>query len=199
MKRIEANEFLSWAEAHGIGIDPEYAHNWPRNLAFLTGNRIGRYWECCSGDVRSQLVIMLEALRPWSSMYLWPKSPEWLTEILNDDRTTHGTLLAPVLPDDGFEGAYRFGSEERDDLIRVLSCAIDSSFSWSEDLFVVPDSGRAIVMTDHHGVIHVDFAAQNQCDAYVAALAEHRIYLPTEAPDPTFKPVDWMEPPDSAE
>ena len=66
-------------------------------------------------------------------------------------------------------------------------------FGWSvpDDLFVVPDHGRQLLQTDHHDVVHVDFAEEGMVEPFVRHTAEE-YPLPTEPPDWTFKRPDWM-------
>jgi hypothetical protein len=42
-------------------------------------------------------------------------------------------------------------------------------FGWSvgEDLYVIPNDGRYLLQTDHHGVIHVSFAAEADLEHFV--------------------------------
>lgn len=180
MKRVPADEFLLWAGEHGIGVDAE-CKTWPRNLRFVDREPVRKCWSTFwASGVGKQLVIMLGALGPWQGIYLWPKCTDWLGALLEEDRRIiNEPLLRSVLPGDGFEGAYLFGAKERDELIRVMYCAIVSGWTWWMDLYLVPDSGRLIMSNDHGDFIDAVFAAPEDRDSYVAALpdwfAEHDV------------------------
>jgi hypothetical protein len=63
----------------------------------------------------------------------------------------------------------------------------------SDDLYVVPDHGRHLLQTDHHGVIHASFRTEESLNACVAEMARREFALPDEIPDSTFKPPGWMK------
>jgi hypothetical protein len=63
----------------------------------------------------------------------------------------------------------------------------------NEDLYIVPDTGRHIVKTNHHGVIHVSFGSSDDVQAFIQFMAERGFILPDELPDATFKRPEWMK------
>ncbi len=68
------------------------------------------------------------------------------------------------------------------------------TFGWSvtDDLFVVPDHGRQMILTDHHGVVHAQFLDQRRIEPFVRDMREQGYPPPVELPDETFKKPDWM-------
>jgi hypothetical protein len=96
----------------------------------------------------------------------WPLHPEALR--LND-RIKFQILKAIALPL-GTPDVVEFDGGEIDALITLLFST--SIFGWSvnEDLYVVyvvPETGRYIAKTDHHGVIHVSFRSPAGMETFV--------------------------------
>jgi hypothetical protein len=172
MKAIAVEEFLNWASCHGIGVDPEYAKNWPRNLSFSTADADWRYWvipENSHGIVRL-LQALVEGLGQWQSIYLWPKSTSWLDEIQEDDNPV-GRFAANSLKgiSDGRE-ALLFNRDESETLYTLAFCVAAFGWSWVSDIYLVPDSGDVVLMIDHHQAVWAKFQSKPRCDAYVESL-----------------------------
>jgi len=65
--------------------------------------------------------------------------------------------------------------------------------SVGDDLYVVPDHGRQLLQTDHHGVIHVSFRSEESLNLCVDEMERREFPLPGEVPDSTFKQPCWMK------
>lgn len=103
-----------------------------------------------------------------------------------------GVILSGAGIPAGFAGAVRFTAAEADRLVAVVFAHL--SFGWSvpDDLFIVPDHARQLLHTDHHGVVHVDFADGARVARFVEHMRGEEFALPEELPDATFKKPDWM-------
>ena len=133
----------------------------------------------------------MEKLGEWNELYYWPKVTYHPDELREDSPVGHYVVSTLDIPP-GFCGALAFGRDELDAVLALMFCT--AAFGWYKDydVYVVPDSRDVVLMIDHHGVVLAKFPSKQRCIAYVRALEAEEIKLPTEPPDETFKPVDWM-------
>lgn len=196
MRTILQDEFLDWAAARGLGIEPTYAETWPRNLAFTRPQAESRYW-CIPDEAASVpwfLDVLVTRLGAWKHLYLWPKSARWLETLAEGDHAP-ARYVASTLRSFWSSGcAIEFGRDDATVLTTLLFCAACFGESAWDDVYMVPEEADAFLMVDHHLVVWAKFASAVKCAAYVEALQKQGIELPTEPPDETFKPVPWMEP-----
>ena len=93
---------------------------------------------------------------------------------------------------DGTEGAVRFEAAEADLVKDLIGNVMSLGWCVDDDLLVIPDHGRQILKTDHHGVVHVNFASESRVEEYVRHMARAGFLLPTDTPDDTFRRPRWM-------
>lgn len=200
MKCHSEEHFLEWAAGQGIRIDSRWLPH-SKCLQFDPDSDLGRFWVWpdASSRLPQFLESMLRLLEPWRSCFVW--SPRgWLPASRDpkhpQGRATHRVycqILAgaevPVRGPDSLE----LEAGELDKLLTVLfaNCVFEGGAS-GNDLYVVPNTARCILKTDHHGVVHVRFRTQEDLEAYIRGMREAGHPLPTELPDATFKPQGWM-------
>lgn len=195
MRVLGNQEFLAWLRPAGIGIDPRYAADWPRNIKFR-GVDLPRYWitPTHAAEVEPFIVSILDAAAPWSHCYLWPKAGGWLADLAEDSPLCRELLRAhPAIGN--ADGAVEFGEGESDLLVSLMFCACAFGWSWPNDLFIVTDRRDVILMIDHHQVIWAMFNEALRREAFVASMSEAGFELPTSPPDPTFRAVPGQDAP----
>lgn len=77
-------------------------------------------------------------------------------------------------------------------IIAVLYAFLAFGWCVDDDLFFVPDHGQQLLQTDHHDVIHVEWASEERVQRLVAHMADAGYELPRDVPDWTFKCPEWM-------
>lgn len=195
MQTLSEDEFLGWAAPHGVGVRPEYAETWPRNLSFTRAGSESRFW-CIPGEASAVpwfLDVLLEALGGWGHACFWPRDPCWLKRLATSDDTPGRYVASTLKSVWDYGGAIKFSREEIDTLAMLMFCAACFGEGVYDDVYIVPDPPDVFLMIDHHEVIWAEFASRGRCTQYVEALRRQDIELPTELPDETFKPVPWME------
>jgi len=195
MKTHTETQFLTWAGDYGIGIDSSYPQL--AILAFIPDPDCDRFWEFPVQPERRPYFIasMLEGMGDWKSCFVWRHVGSWPTRpepLRLNDRIEFQILRGTGLPL-GTADVIEFDRTETDALITLVFST--SIFGWSvnEDLYIVPNTGRYIVKTDHHGVIHVSFRGSDDIHAFMRFMAERGFILPNELQDVTFKRPKWMK------
>ena len=196
MEAILAPQFLVWAAGLSVGPHPDY----PDHLALLPPADHARFW-VLPGDPATWphfVSALLNNLDPWASGCLWPRSGRWPATaecLTRNERVRQVTLRGAGVPD-GWAGALRFDRAEVDVAIAVLSAFLTYGWHSPDDVWFVPDHGRQVLQTDHHGVIHVECRDEERMVALVAHMERAEYPLPPEPPDGTFKWPAWMSPPE---
>src|SRR5262249_12825198 len=133
-------------------------------------------------------------LDKWDYGLLWPRSGSWPdpAHSRSYDESVRDLLLRGVGFPVGWAGGMRFKSNEKDALVAVLYAALAFGWCVDDDLFFVPDHGRQLLQTDHHGVVHVDCASEERVHSLVDHMARAGYELPSELPDRTFRRPAWM-------
>jgi hypothetical protein len=93
----------------------------------------------------------------------------------------------------GWDGALRFPYREGAAVATIVFAY--QLFGWcvDHDVILIPDHGRQLLQTDHHGVIHVECRTEPRILQFVDHMAAEGYDLPTRLPDPTFKRPAWMD------
>ena len=87
----------------------------------------------------------------------------------------------------------RVFAAEYDRLVTLLFSTTIFGWSVGEDLYVVPEHGRHLLQTDHHGVIHMSFRTEESLNHCIVEMDRRGFPLPDEVPDSTFKQPRWMK------
>lgn len=195
MDAVSADEFFRWTASVCIGIDPRYPNS--GCLTLLPPRGHARFW-VLPGDPAAWPYFsdcFLAGLDPWSDVILWPRAGSWPAG--RDAELTErvlGVILRGAGVPSGWGGALRFAHRERDVVVAILFAFLTFGWCTDDDLFVIPDHGRQIIQTDHHGVVHINCGSESRVFDYVAHMAAAGYELPTEPPDATFKWPAWMGP-----
>jgi hypothetical protein len=195
MDAVSTSDFLRWTASVGIGIDPRY----PKSgcLSLLPPGDHARFWVVPGEPIAWPHFAdsILSGFDGWSGLLLWPRSGTWPATgepaSLND--RVRGTVLRGAGVPAGWNGALRFRDREADAVVAILFAYLAFGFCTADDLFLIPDHGRQLVQTDHHGVIHVQCGSEPRILEFVAHMAAHGYELPKELPDWTFKQPAWMD------
>ena len=192
MRTVPEAEFLSWVAEAEIGVDPEYAENWPRNLSFRTEDQESRYWlyPKTLRELEPFLGKVLEGVGG-GELFLWAKCDGW-SDDLREESAVCAAALADIRAKVDSEDAVAFGPQDRAKLLLVLALAVSFGWSWPTDLYVLSEKRDVILMFDHHDCVWASFRGKEVCDTFVAHMREAGHDLPTSPPDETFKPADWM-------
>ena len=193
MDAVPPDEFFAWAAGVGVGTDPNYPQS--GCLRLLGADRRSRYWvRPDDPDVVAEFIAAaVDALGDWQGGYLWPRAGRWPVEEppeLHDGRVTN--LQWAGVPS-GRACAARVRPTERPQLIAALDRALLFGGDAADDLFFVPDHGRAVLWAGHHDALYLDTATPGEMRAAVEALAAAGYHLPTEPPDGTFRRPPWPD------
>ena len=195
MKTPTVEEFLRWASAKGLGLDPAYPHS--AELGFQAESD-GRFWAVPRQPERRPhfLASLIDLMGDWRTCYVWRHSGSWPDPKLVNSLRVNNLVELRILDGLGLPlgtaAVVEFDRSERDSLITLLFSTTVFAWSSGQDLYVVPDHARQILKTDHHGVVHVWFPAGGDLEHWVSKMSEKGFDLPTELPDQTFKRPPWM-------
>lgn len=180
MELISKDAFLRWAAGRGIVPDPrfrEYPSQAP--LAFAGVPSLWRRWStpeavfnlpnlasCLVGCAAAQgaLFLFLKGGASWFTGSSPETGPEW--EHLRD--RVVGTLPIPR----DFSGALRFASSEHDDVVLLMVTFLVYAWCVADDLQIVPEDGRVIIETSHHGDVVVNFPDEERMKSFVTDMSE---------------------------
>jgi hypothetical protein len=188
---VDSHDFLRWAASAGIGTDPRYPES--GCLSLLPPRDHARFWVVPRDPATWPRFsdCILDGLDPWEGVFLWPRSGTWPAAgeggSLNE-RIREVILRGAGVPA-GWAGALRFLDWEADAVVAVAFACL--AFGW-DDLFLIPDHGRQLIQTDHHGVVHVACGSEPRVAEFVARTAAEGYELPTDPPDWTFRRPAWM-------
>jgi len=197
MRRHSEKDFLAWVQQRGLGLDPRYPDS-----AFLTlmpDPQFDRFWIVPPEPERRPyfLQCMIEAFGGWSSYHCWRHLGSWPAkpdECRINDQIEHAIFRGIGLPA-GSADVVEFDASERVQLVTLRFATTVFGWSVGEDIFLVPDTARGILQTDHHGVIHASFKEEATMNAFVQRMEEEEFPLPEDVPDATFKIPKWMQNP----
>lgn len=198
MQPVESDEFMRWVAECGIGVLPEYSKDWPRNISF-SGGGISRYWttdkDISAAVAQFSAIVKIIAVR--SRVVLWPKCDTWLWSALSleDSNPLARTILRDAARFRDHRGGFWFAPDEHDQVVSILAVAAAFGWSWTDDLYVVPDDRDAIVMLDHHDAVWIKTSSPARMEEVVESMSQSGYELPRSPPDSTFKPQEWMDQP----
>ena len=194
MTLIPADIFLDRAER--LGIVPDLRYSAPKCLVYAGLDAESRWWDfpAAPDDLLRFMSHVAAGLQPFQSCWLWRRGGSWFSRDLLRNRleaAQRWVMRGPPIPE-GFEGAIGFCADDSVQMVQLATAhAIASSFS-HDDLFIIPDHARFIVMRDHHDVVHV--VARDAADMvrFIKHMAAGGYILPDDPRDWTFKRPNWM-------
>jgi hypothetical protein len=195
MRSLPEEEFLRWAASKSLGLDPKYPHS--AVLDFRGGSE-SRFWGVPPEPERRPYLIasLLELMGDWQICYVWRHLGSWPDPSTVDSRRVNDVVECRILQGLGLPlgtaDIVLFDPRDQPALIALLFSTTVFGWSVGEDLYVVPDTGRYIVKTDHHDVIHVSFHDAREIEQWVSEMARRGFDLPEDLPDSTFKRPSWI-------
>ncbi len=190
MELIGNDQFLSWA--HGLGIG--YGNRYPgaESLTYLPDPYFSRFWTFPDDAAVWPYftACFLEGIDLWQSLLLWPRGGSWprAPGPRNWNESVRDVVLRGAGVPRGWSGAARFGREAAAAVVAVMFAAMLAGGSVPDDVYLVPDHGRQILLVNHHEVVHACFRDEARLLEFVAYMEGKDYALPTEVPDETFKP-----------
>lgn len=197
MKSLTKDNFLRWAAAKGLGLDPRYPQS--AVLDFRDGSE-SRFWVVPREPERRPyfLATLIDLMGDWQTCYVWRHLGDWPDPKHIEPRRINDAVELQILKGLGMPlgtgAVVQFAHDEREALVTLLLSTTVFGWSMGEDLYVVPDHARQILQTDHHDVVHASFAdPKHDLEFWVSKMSEKGFELPDEPPDWTFKRPEWMD------
>lgn len=194
METMTGDAFLTWAAERGIGPDPRFPD--APYLTVLRGTGEGRFWEYpTERDAPYFIKALIDAIGPDVRYWIYPANGYWE---IDPSFAGHppGRVWRTVLAGLGLPmpavGAVGVGAGERDALLAMLFLQVTLGPAIHVDSTVIPEDGSAVLFFEHHGVVHARCQEPSKLQSAIGVLATAGYSLPTEAPDATFKPVQWI-------
>lgn len=195
MRTQREDEFLAWADRSGFQIDPRYPES--AVLTFRPNPEHDRFWEVPLPPEQRPYFIasLLDCMGEWRACYAWRHLGSWPRSAVADrinDVVEQRILEGLGLPL-GTNAVVEFSRSEYDKLVTLLFSTTIFGCSVGEDVYIVPNDGQHLLQTDHHGVVHVSFRAEDSLERCVEEMERRGFPLPDEVPDSTFKEPRWMK------
>jgi len=194
MKTLREDEFLNWAEQAGFALDERYPHS--AVLTFRPNPELNRFWEVPpEPECRPYFIAsLLHLMGDWRSCYVWRHLGSWPDRAdasrIND--VVELRLLKGLALPLGTADVVEVARDELDTLITLILVTTIFGLSVGDDLYVVPNHGRYLLQTDHHGVVHAQFREPQDLEEWVQTMEAKGFPLPAEVPDDTFKQPPWI-------
>ena len=196
MTTLTEDEFLQWAAAKRLRLDPKYPES---AVLDFQADSDSRFWEVPREPERRPyfLASLIDLMGDWQTCYVWRHLGSWPDPKHIDPRRINDAIEMLILKGLGLPvgtgAVVAFDRSEREALVTLLFSTTVFGWSVGEDLYVVPDHARQILQTDHHDVVHVSFSAGAELERWVSKMAEEEFDLPNDPPDATFKRPAWMD------
>jgi hypothetical protein len=197
MKTYSEEQFLKWAEEHGVIVDERYPGS--AELTFTSGSDLSRFWIVPSQPKKRPrfLAAMLRLLGKWHSCRVWRHMGRWPERPgrrCASDRVELQILKGIGMPM-GTDDVVEFMRTDRDRLTALLFTTTVFGWSVAEDLYLVPNDAQYIVETSHHGLVYVYFRQLEDLHQFVEGMNRAEFPLPDTVPDWTIEIPDWMTKP----
>jgi hypothetical protein len=198
VKLLSSGEFLERAAQHHVVRDERFGDSMYLRFEDVEGPT--RYWEYPQSpdDIPDFVEAVLSVADADEVVWVYPKGGHggyWSFASEADYGARYRALTAvPVamgVPAD-FVGAVGFEPADSDVLLALLCLQVALGPSMIHDIYVVPESGRALIELQHHDVAIIEFRDSDGLDAGVAKMRDAGYALPSAPPDSTFKPQPWM-------
>lgn len=200
LELVPADDFLNWVATKQIGPDMRFDE--PRSIVFQHDASDSRFWMPPAeiGRWPAFLKHILVGLAPEFPCFLWPRGGGWTyCEADELDAQTHAadrvrtTILRGAGIKNKNDGAIRACAADLDTVLSILFAQLSFGASVWDDVFVIPEHGRAIIHVEHHDVVHVECTDTVEMQNFIAHMASKGFELPEEPPDRTFKWPSWMK------
>jgi len=196
MKSLPVERFLDWAREQGLGLDPRYPES--AVLGFTGGGGEARFWSVPpEPQLRPYFLRTLVRLMvDWESCFAWRRMGAWPDASAMDSERINDAVECRILAGLGLPlGSADVVELERTELVALVTLLFSTTvFGWSvgEDLYLVPDHARCVLLTDHHDVVHVQCRHPEDMGRWIAGMEAEEYPLPERLADSTFKDPGWM-------
>jgi hypothetical protein len=193
MRTISKKGFLSFLDRRKIGFDVRNANS--HSIGFIDKREHHRFWEFPfqTNDLSRFLFAIIDGISVWRNLYVWPKCGSWPKDNGKCvDVCIRNTFYRQFGVKMGSEGALICSSGEKATIVSFLFIHVLFVSDLFDDLFLIPDNGRFILGTDHHGVITVRTFSGLDLDLLIKHMKSKGFELPNEVPDDTFRKPEWM-------
>jgi hypothetical protein len=196
MNTVAPDEFLQWASAKGLRLDPKYPESAVLDFQSHTESR---FWVVPpQPELRPYfLASLIDLMGEWQTCYAWRHLGNWPDSQCIDPPRINNAVEMLILKGLGLplgtSAVVQFDRRERESLVTLLFSTTVFGWSVGEDVYVVPDHARQIIQTDHHNVVHVSFVDAGDLKRWVSKMSDEGFDLPDELPDATFKRPPWMD------
>jgi hypothetical protein len=184
MQAVSSDEFLKWTATHGITFDERYPG--ARSLGFAPLRDHSRFWTLPAdpASLPHFIASIVGGLDQWSWGLLWPRGGVWPAGAAPAawDESVRAIVLRGINVPEGWPGAIRFDRDECAEIDALMFTFLIFGWCVDDDLYFIPENGRQLVMTDHHGVIHVECKEQDRIDNFAQHMSSSGYELPTELP-----------------
>jgi len=194
MQAVTEAAFRTWATSQGIRVgDPAYPY-YPRDLSFPSSS-VRRFWDNpdSEAELRALHRAAIDCLHAAESIVVWFRFRGLIQGAARDSgsRPDAKHILEPFR-EFGDSDGIKFSLHEIPQLLDLLGAVARFGWCVDWDAFVVPEHGDIVLFLDHHDVIWAQFKTDALQSRFVEEMAERGWRLPTDYPDATFKPQDWI-------
>jgi hypothetical protein len=188
MEPTSRKDFLKWTKSKEITFDPSQPPE------YLPARDYERFWNqpVRSTGIANLIGTILGELPAWDSCYLWPRSGSWTPSAGSCADSVMSTIYRGAGIPANWEGALRATRNDFSSIVSILFSYAAFGWSVSEDIYFIPDHGRAIVTVDHHDVVWVSFRHESDLSPFIVRMHAAEFELPTKVPDSSFKHPSWM-------
>jgi hypothetical protein len=171
MKLISKRDFLQGFAPRRIVLDARYSP--PQTLVFEGQVELHRSWQMPERvkDIPRWIMALVDALHPENQLFIFPRAGAW-----GSGNTLHLFQMAAIFASCGVKPSgdevIQADEAERDAVESLVFLALVHRGTVSDDIFLIPDHGRAILYVDHHVALHVEFADAEFMDQFLAAAPE---------------------------
>jgi hypothetical protein len=153
MQLLATPEFQVWAAGHGIGWDPRYPG--ANQLSFLEAPDHWHAWDSPPQSKRlawfAESVLRVAASEDQSVLVLPRARGQWRFGGVGSPKPNQALdlIMRGLGVPAEFVGAVRFDASEFAHLLAVAVASLVFGWSTGEDLYILPASGRCILLTSH--------------------------------------------------
>jgi hypothetical protein len=116
------------------------------------------------------LARFLHGLDTWMTIVLWPRNGHWPTPEQSEPRDFGEIVRCVILRGaglpSGWAGAIRFSKEEEPIVLAALFSFLVFGWCENDDVYVIPDHGRQMLLVSHHDEVQVIVPNKEQLIAF---------------------------------
>ena len=186
MQLLATPEFQVWAAGHGIGWDPRYPS--ANQLSFVEAPDHWRVWDSPPQSKQlawfTEAVLRVAAPEDQSVLVLPRARGQWRFGGVGSPKPNQAfdLIIRGLGVPAEFVGAVRFDASESAHLLAVAVASLVLGWSTGEDLYILPASGRCILLTSHDCAIFGFFPCEAGRESFASDLREQGYQDPDLVP-----------------